>query len=309
MNQLSVNSENWLAFELNILRRLEFKTVILPSGNETKLGSNLKRRNVRVQTNDLLQSDWIRATAEIENNSTNLSQEDIQIILEDAYVPRHRLQNPVLLDYFNESDAWWFDNVRQNTEKLSNPTAGAVALKIALETGDYVLSFDKLTRELRQPLSNVFQKLYSIQTPLYDNYQKNSSINKNIVDFIAENSADLMFLRLPYPRRSSLKEFLGQLAWREEWIRGNTDFWENLEQSQSGNFGSRIESKTQYFSNLEKVLQTASHIPHWTIFFVETGFVSTQEIVETINQVRRVETIFSKDFSELTGTKAVIITA
>ena len=42
---------------------------------------------------------------------------------------------------------------------------------------------------------------------------------------------------------------------------------------------------------------------------VETGFISTQEIVDKISEVRRVDTIYTKDFSELTGTKAVIVTA
>jgi hypothetical protein len=37
--------------------------------------------------------------------------------------------------------------------------------------------------------------------------------------------------------------------------------------------------------------------------------VTTQELVETIGSVRKVDTIYTKDFSELTGAKAVIITA
>ena len=42
-------------------------------------------------------------------------------MLEDAYVPRYQLQNPALRNWFNETDAWWFDNVRQNIERLSSP--------------------------------------------------------------------------------------------------------------------------------------------------------------------------------------------
>jgi len=37
--------------------------------------------------------------------------------------------------------------------------------------------------------------------------------------------------------------------------------------------------------------------------------VSTQEIVNVIAGLRRVDTIYTKDFSELTGTRAVVITA
>lgn len=308
-NQLSYNPQSWLAFELNILRRLKFETALLPSGGEAKLGANLKRWNARVYTNDFLQADWTRAAAEIENNAAALSPDEIAIILEDVYVPRHRLQNPALQKWFGEVDAWWFDNVRQNTEKLSTSAARAIALKIGMETGDYALSFNVETCELRQPLSKVFQKFFTLETQPFDNKQKNVCVNKPVNDFIAENSADLMFLRLPRPRRSPLRESLGQTVWREEWIRGNADFWNDLEKAQTGKFGAHAQTKTQYLQSIENVLQTASHIPQWAIAFVEDGFLSTQEIVETINRVRRVETIFSKDFSELTGTRVSIITA
>ena len=43
--------------------------------------------------------------------------------------------------------------------------------------------------------------------------------------------------------------------------------------------------------------------------YVEDGFINTSELVETIGSVRKVEMIYSKDFSELTGLRATIITA
>ena len=42
---------------------------------------------------------------------------------------------------------------------------------------------------------------------------------------------------------------------------------------------------------------------------VETGFIQATDITEVIARIRRVDTVYTKDFSELTGTKAVIITA
>ena len=44
-------------------------------------------------------------------------------------------------------------------------------------------------------------------------------------EFIAESRADLMFLRLPAAQQPS-QAFLGQAAWREEWLRGGSDFWD-----------------------------------------------------------------------------------
>ncbi|MBA3631680.1 MAG: hypothetical protein H0W58_02530 [Acidobacteria bacterium] len=305
----SITPKGWLAFELNVLRRLKFNSAILPFMSEPNLGVYLKRWTVRVLANDLTQSAWTKAVAVILNNAEKLSDEDVNSILEDAYVPRYRLQNESLKKWFNETDAWWFDNVRNNIEKLSSPVAQAIALSVGMSVGDYLLSFDKETLELRQPLSNVFRRLWSVSPEPVNNGQNNTCQNKNANDFIAENYMDLMFLRLPSAHNQSQQNYLGWTAWREEWLRFGDDFWNDLEKAQAGKLGTLIETKSQYLRLVEETLRTASHIPVWAIAHVEDGFVSTQDIVETIGQIRRVDTIFTKDFSELTGSKAVIITA
>jgi hypothetical protein len=307
--QTKISPKSWLAFDLNVLRRLTFTSVALPFTEQTSLGAYLKRWNVRVTANDPLQSAFTRSTANITNSVESLSPADLETILEDAYVPGYRLNNLALTNWFGETDAWWFDNVRQNIEKLQTPMARAIALSVALATGDYVLSFNTETRELRQPLSNVFRRLLSIQPGPFNNGQNNTSENKNADDFIAETPSDLMFLRLPHPHAQSERTHLGRAAWREEWLRGGSDFWTELESSLHGKLGSATETKSQYLHLLEETLRRASHNKKWAIAHVEDGFIQTQDIADTIAKIRRVDTVYTKDFSELTGTKAVIITA
>ncbi len=310
LNKSAAAPKSWLAFELNVLRRLKFASAVLPFTGEPHLGAYLKRWNARVSANDLTQSAWIKAIAAIQNNTEKLSDEDVNLVLEDAYVPRYRLQNESLKNWFNETDAWWFDNVRNNIEKMASPIAHAIALSVGMSVGDYVLSFTDETRELRQPLSTVFKRLWSVLPEPVDNNRNNACQNRTANEFIAENrQTDLMFLRLPQAHRQSLRNYLGWTAWREEWLRCVDDFWSDLETAQTGKLGALVETKYQYLRYLEEILQTASHIPVWAIAHVEDGFISTQEVIETIGHIRRVDTIFTKDFSELSGTKAVIITA
>ena len=47
---------SWLGFELNILRRLKFKSAALPLTGEPHLGNYLKRWDVRVVANDPAQN-------------------------------------------------------------------------------------------------------------------------------------------------------------------------------------------------------------------------------------------------------------
>jgi hypothetical protein len=300
---------SWLGFELNILRRLDFKSIALPFTGEPTLGTYLKRRDARVLANDLLQSSWTKAVASIQNNSERLSDEDVNNVLEDAYVPRHKLHNPALRNWFNETDSWWFDNVRQNLDRLHSPFAFAIGASLAMQVADYVMSFTTDTLELRQPLSTVYRRLWTILPEPVNNGQNNSCQNKSPNDFIAESFTDLMFLRLPVMGAGTTRGFSDKVLWREEWLRGGDDFWADVEQARNGRLGMAVETKSQYMRLLEETLRTASHIKSWAIAHVETGFVSTQDLVEVIGRIRRVDTIFTKDFSELTGTKAVIITA
>ncbi len=226
-------------------------------------------------------------------------------------MPRERLDNPSLLTWFNETDAWWFDNVRFNAEKLSTPYKRAMALTLGMIVGDYVLSFPEDTRHLREPLSlsRVFRQFAeTIQLPV-EASQRSKATNQDVRAFVAERRhTDLLFLRLPVPIQPHAMEH-GPFAWREEWLQGGDDFWPELEKARAGKLGSRVQSKQQYLGLVEDLLHTASHLPGWAIAHTENGFISTDELVETVSRVRKVDAVYSKDFSDLLGVRAAIVTA
>ena len=302
----------WLAFDLSVLRRLKFRSVALPFTGEPELGAYLKRWGVKVAANDLSWWAWTKAIAQIENNAERLTEADVEVTLEDAYVPRERLNNPALGRWFNETDAWWLDNVRENIGRLDTQIKRALALSLGLMVGDYVMSFNEETRRLRQPLSLslIFQRVWQIHPTPVNNSQRNQSTNREARDFIAEQQwVDLLFLRLPPPSNQRERHRSELLAWREEWLRGGDDFWDEMERARAGRLGSPVETKQQYLRFVEDILQAAAHLPAWAIAHTENGFISTSEIVETISRVRKVEAIYTKDFSELMGARATIITA
>ncbi len=191
--------EGWLAFELGVLRRLKFRSVIDPFAGEGATLAYLKRWGARVAANDSARWALERARARVENNAETLSESDVEAVLEDAYVPRHRLYNPALRHWFGETDAWWFDNVRANAEKLE-PAKRSLALDLGMAVGDYALAFDDDTRELRQPLSRAFQRLLDCAPAPFDNKQKNTASNRDARDFVGREQAELLFLGSPAPR-------------------------------------------------------------------------------------------------------------
>ena len=110
------------------------------------------------------------------------------LLLEDAYVPRDKLDNPSLLKWFNEVDAWWFDNIRFNVERFE-PYKRAIALTAGMMVGDYVLSFNDQTHHLREPLSlsKVFRMMVETLPGAYDNTLRNRSTNQDVRSFVARS--------------------------------------------------------------------------------------------------------------------------
>lgn len=301
----------WLNFELSVLRRLKFASIALPFTGEPNLGIQLKSWNVRVAANDPMTWAYTKATALIENDSERLTEKDLEAILDDAYVPHEQLNSPSLVNWFNETDAWWFDNVRSNAEGLENQYKRAIALTLGMMVGDYVRSFTAETNHLREPisLSRVFRQ-FADSLPLnYDNSLRSKATNQDTRTFVAERRhTDLLFLRLPMPLQPQAAPQYA-LAWREEWLQGGDDFWIDFEKARAGMLGSRVQSKQQYLGLVEDLLRTAAHLPAWAIAHTENGFISTEELVETISRVRKIDAVYSKDFSDLLGVRASIVTA
>ena len=311
-NNHNAGSIGWLGFELSVLHRLKFKSVALPLAGEPGLGLYLKRWNARVAANDPAQWAWTKSQAFIENNCERLTEADLEIVLDDAYVPRNYFRNPTLLTWFNETDAWWFDNVRANAERLSSPYKRALALALGMGVGDYVFSFNLDTRDLRQPLSlsNVFRRVWHTLMPPVNNLRKNSSSNQSARSFLAETqNTDLLFMRLPRPTRATDSRNARVLTWREEWIRQGKGFWSDLSKERNSKLDAYVETKEQYLGLIEDLMQTSAHLPQWAIEAVSDGFVTTDELVECVSNTRKIDAIYTKDFSELLGIKAVIITA
>jgi hypothetical protein len=310
-NGLNVNSHGWLGFELSVLRRLKFRSAALAFSGEPDLGLSLKRWNVRVAANDPAQWAWTKSVALIENNSETLSEDDVDRLLDDAYMPRNYFNNAALAAWFNETDAWWFDNLRANAELLESPQQRALALCLGMMTGDYVFSFNRETRELRQPLSlpDVFRRLWRTLPAPVNNSQRNPSANLEVKDFLAERQDDLLFLRLPHSGNGEDTRSARALAWREEWVRQGQSFWNQIARERAGKLGAHVETKDQYLHQIEDVLLTASHLSTWAIETVSDGFVSSDELVECVRAFRKIDAVYTKDFTDLLGVRAVIITA
>jgi hypothetical protein len=217
-------------------------------------------------------------------------------VLEDVYVPGARLNNPELRRWFGETDAWWMDNLRRNIEALDDETLRAQAIVLGIKTGDYALSFNEETRDLRRPLTTIFWRLAGRAFIGPAGHPHSRGHNLPAEEFLKRARADLAYVSLP----TAHTEQAGSEArsmWRESWVRaaaggGAEDMARLMTAPQS---------KQSYLALIDRLLRSASHIKTWAIGYQEIGLASAGDITELVKEYRPVRATYSKDLTEVAG--------
>ena len=289
------NKKTLLGFQASVLRQLEFRSIAIPFWSEARLDWYLKAWGKLIFANDPRVWAGVVARANVEATQP-LGEETIARILENVYVPGVRLGNPGLRRWFSETDAWWMDNLRRNIEALDDQLTRAQALTLGIQTGDYALSFDEATLELRRPLTTIFWRLAgrAFAGPAGQAY--NRSFNQTAEDFIRHARADLLYLRSPsaHPDRGGAE---ARSEWREVWA-GGTAFNESAQASLSS---TPPQSKQSYLATLDRLLRPAPNFKIWAVEYQEPGLATAQDIIELIKEYRTVKATYSKDVTEVAG--------
>ncbi|MFL6275431.1 MAG: HD-GYP domain-containing protein [Blastocatellia bacterium] len=291
----SYNRKSLLGFEASVLRQVEFRSVAIPFFGWTRLDLYLKAWGKAILAND--PRAWAAAVARAMLESrTTLDEEQIARLLEDVYVPGVRLANPELRRWFNETDAWWMDNLRRNIESLDSEACRAQAIATGLMTGDYALSFSDETRELRRPLTTVFWRLAGRALAGPSSYAASHSANMPAEAFIRQARADLLYLSLPAAHTTQAGAE-ARSEWREVWVRADAA----QEATDLDRLMSAPQSKHAYLAMIDRLLRAALHLRTWAISYQEIGLASVAEITELIQEHRPVRATYSKDLTEVAG--------
>lgn len=284
-----------LGFQASVLRQIEFRSVAFPFWNEARLDWYLKAWGKLIFANDPRVWAGIVARATVEATGP-LSEDTISRILEDVYVPGVRLANPDLRRWFGETDSWWMDNLHRNIDGLEDQLTRAQSFAIGFLTGDYALSFDDQTHELRQPLTTVFWRLAgrAFAGPL--GHSSNRSFNQPAEDFIKNARADLLYLSSPasHTDRGGAE---ARSEWRECWARGAAS-----DGADNGTILAKPpQSKQSYLATTDRLLRLAANFKTWAIEYQEPGLATAQDIIELIKEYRPVSATYSKDVTEVAG--------
>jgi len=289
------NKKELLGFQASVLRQLEFRSIAIPFWSEARLDLYLKGWGKVIYANDSRVWAGVLARANVEAGGP-LGEETIARILENVYIPGTKLANADLRRWFSETDAWWMDNLRRNIELLEDQVMRAQALALGIQTGDYALSFNEKTLELRRPLTTVFWRLAGRTMGGPTAQPHNRAFNLPAEEFIKQARADLLYLRTP----SSQTEVGGSQArsdWRETWVNGAA----GDDSTQLSKKSASPQSKQSYLSILDRLFRIATNFKRWAVECQEPGLATAQDIVELVKEYRPVKATYSKDVTEVVG--------
>ncbi|MEW6130707.1 MAG: HD domain-containing phosphohydrolase [Acidobacteriota bacterium] len=290
----SYNKKSLLGFQVSVLRQFQFDSIAIPFSGEAKLDWYLKLFRKRILSNDSRAWAALAARATIESTEA-LTEDHINQLLEDIYIPGARLTNKQLLGWFRETDAWWLENLHRNIQILADEKLRAQAYLLGMQTGDYALSFNEETLDYRRPLATVFWRLAGRLNIGAYRHPQNRCFNLAPQDFIKQSQVDLLYLDLPAARA----EVAGNEArseWRECWVTGTSDTTGDATRAITS-----LQSKQAYLLKVEEMLSAAAHIKRWAVGCQDIGLTSAREISELIKAHRPIRATYSKDVAEVAG--------
>lgn len=288
------NKKSLLGYEASVLRQIEFRSIAIPFSNLSRLDWYLKAWGKLILANDPRAWAGTAVRAMVEAKEP-LSEDHVMRVLEDVYVPGARLANPELRRWFGETDAWWMDNLRRNIEALKDETLRAQAMVLGMKTGDYALSFDEETRDLRRPLTTIFWRLAGRAFIGPAGHPHNRGHNLPAEEFLKRARADLLYLSLPIAHAEQAGAE-ARSEWRESWVRASGGGVEDVKRLIQA-----PQSKQSYLALIDKLLRSASHMRTWAIGYQEIGLASASDIAELIKEYRPVRATYSKDLTEVAG--------
>lgn len=289
------NRKLLLGFEVSVLRQLQFNSIALPYCGWGRLAWYLNGLVKQVFANDPKAWAAVAASAALHSGEP-LTAEDAWRLVEDAYVPSTKLNNPELRGWFGEADGWWLDNVRQRIEMLPSREQRLQALLFGMRVGDYALSFTEETSDLKLSLTTVFRQLISRGLDRLSGHSGSTVSNMQAAEFVRSTRADLLYLTL-LPSHTEHGGSEARSEWRESWVgrpREITD--DQLFMSIAD-----AQSKEAYLAGIARFLRGASHFKCWAIGYQEFGLASVKDLTDLLKEFRKVKTIYSKDLTEVAG--------
>src|SRR5260370_5204332 len=229
------SKQRLLPFILTHLSKLKFKSALDAFSGSACVGYAIKETGVPVYANDLLNFCYHTARATIENNATQLTEDDVNKLLRPTASAQTFIRDTFKDLYFNESDCEFLDNLWANIEQMKSPLKVSMALAAASRAcmkkrprGLFTFTGRKGWDDridLKMSMREQFLvAVNAFNSAVFSNGQQNKAFNSDVFD-LAPDLADLVYVDTPYISPFSDCDYTR----RYHFVEGYCRYWNGIE--------------------------------------------------------------------------------
>ncbi len=269
------------------------------------VGYMYKTKGLRVFSNDRLSYCYHAARAIVENNSTRLSEKEIESLLKDHNSDAGTFIQKNFHGIFFKNDVLaLLDVLRANIDALSGikKSMALFALGKTCMSGGGFGHFSSTTKggqrnyTVQSFLEHYRDNLYRINALVFDNGKENKAFNGDIVEIAPKVKADLVYFDPPYATEFSSTNYEKYY----HFVEGLMDYWKDKEIDHTKKIRNyKIEdpgvtpaTAKQFFTDF---LTASKHIPHWLISYRDNAYPTESEIKGLIADLGKESRMKSKD--------------
>jgi len=287
-----------LPFILDHVSKLKFKNTLDAFSGSGCVAYALKRLGVRVDANDFLRFAFHIARATIENNSTKLTEQDIEKLLRPNRKARAFIQETFGGLYFNEEDNAFLDNLWANIQELAGPYKQSLALAAACRAamkkrprGIFTFTGKKGwdgRKDLRLSMREQFLRAAAtLNSAVWSNRKKNRAMCRDVFE-VDPRGYDLVYIDPPYISPYSDCDYTR----RYHFVEGFCTYWRSVDlmlltkTKKIRSYPTAFAKRSEVISSFERLF---NHFRKsiLLISYSSNGIPSEREMVRLLREVKR----------------------
>ena len=272
-----------------------------------------KMKGLKVTSNDILEINYLLSKALIENNSTKLTYDDVEIIFSGE--PKQGfMYNEYSEVYFFPNECKELDLYRENIEKLDSDYKKALALVLMrramirkmpysrfninwekiVQLRDERYSYEKYKRKRayhnQSFKSHFIENVSEYNRAIFDNCKENLSLNDDIFNVLDKVKADIIYLDPPYT--GTMNNYFGFYGMLDEYIVGK-----KLQA-----FENNFMDKKSSIELFDKLFSKLNNFKYWYLSYNNSSFPTKDELLYLLNKYsNNVQVIERKHNYKITG--------
>ncbi|MDQ1267340.1 MAG: adenine-specific DNA-methyltransferase, partial [Bacteroidota bacterium] len=299
----------WLKWIAKFLPR-DIETTLDAFSGSQSVAYLFKQFGFRTITNDFLNFNHQIGLALIENSSSIMTKNDLDLLLNENstdYSNYFLFKDIYSNVFFEEEQSLFLDKVRANIELFDDKYKKALAFSLVnrsltrkvtmghfahTQALNYANNPERVKRNpnLARPIKEIILDLVEIyNNAIFDNHRKNESFNENIVDLIPKlNNIDLIYIDPPYcDSHADYQSFYHLLeTFVEYWYDKN--FINTIKRYEPKKF-SGFDKKQDIINSMNLLFDLSSDIPNWLISWNNRSYPNITELGKIIKKYKDVQ--------------------